>query len=87
MLLETYFAQSDKPSKNSPVGVLMVRVLAKNPGMDFEQARQEAYSLLDRASRRRVYNVPAVYSVEEEVARKAKMLARFSRSGTVERAA
>ena len=87
MLLETYFAQSDTPSKNSPVGALMVRVLAKNLVMDFEQARQEAYSLLDRAARRRVYNVPAVYSAQEQAERKAQMLARFGRSRRVEKAA
>ncbi len=87
MLLETYFAQSDTPSRNSPVGALMVRVLAKNPGMDFGQARKEAYSLLDRAARRRVYRAPAVYSAEEHAERKAQWLGRFGRSRTVGKAA
>lgn len=87
MLLETNFAQSDTPSRNSPVGTLMVRVLAKNPSMDFEEARQEAYSLLDRAARRRVYRAPAVYTAEEQAGRKAQMLTLFGRSRRVRKAA
>ena len=52
MTLETYFKQADTPTKNSSVGVLMVKVLAKNPHMGFEEARQEAHRLLDKAAGR-----------------------------------
>ena len=38
MTLSDYFAQSDTPPVNSPVGTLMVKVLEKYPGMSFENA-------------------------------------------------
>jgi hypothetical protein len=43
MTLEEYFEQPDTPAAESPVGVLMVRIIAKNPGIDLEGARAEAY--------------------------------------------
>jgi hypothetical protein len=81
---EEYFEQSDTPQRNSPVGLLIVRLLAKNPGMNFEQARQEAHVLLNKAARARVYRTPAVYSADEQAERKAKMLAAFGKSRLVE---
>jgi hypothetical protein len=79
---EEYFAQVDTPGKRSPVGVLMVKILAKNPGINFERARTEANGLLAKAAGRRVYRIPPVYRVEEQAERKAKMLAAFKRSKT-----
>ena len=37
-----YFEQPDTPAAGSPMGVLMLRILAKNPGIDFEEARVQA---------------------------------------------
>lgn len=67
--LEQYFALPDTPAAKSPVGKLMVRVLEKNSGMGFEQARREANRLLDLAAGRTDYVVPAVLSFEEQAAR------------------
>ena len=66
--------------RNSPVGVLIVKVLEKNPGMNLEQARVEANALLNKAAGGRVYRFPTVYSAAEKAERKAKMLAAFSKS-------
>jgi hypothetical protein len=47
-----YFEQPDTPAAGSPVGVMMVRALAKNPGIDFEEARVQAKSLPQQAAGR-----------------------------------
>jgi hypothetical protein len=52
MSIERYFEQSDTPAAGSPVGVMMVRALAKNPGIDFEEARVQAKSLPQQAAGR-----------------------------------
>jgi hypothetical protein len=87
MLLSTYFEQEDTPAQNSPVGALMARILAKNPAMGFEQARQEAHALLTKAAGARIYRSPTVYSPDEQASRKSKMLAAFGQSKTVREAA
>jgi hypothetical protein len=74
MTIDTYFNQTDTPAKNSPVGVLLVKVLAKNPHMGFEEAREEALRLLDKVACRRVYATPRVYSPEEKAAQRASLL-------------
>jgi hypothetical protein len=63
--IQDYFARPDTPASGSPVGVLMVRVLEKNPGMTFEEARNESNALLDRAAGRKFYEIPRVLSQEE----------------------
>jgi hypothetical protein len=45
MTLEEYFALPDSPSKHSPVGELMARIIKQNPSVPFEQARAEANRL------------------------------------------
>jgi len=57
----------------------MVKVLAKNPQMGFEEARQEAHRLLDKAAGRYTYVVPRVYS-EQEQAAQTERFAALSRS-------
>jgi hypothetical protein len=52
MSIERYFEQSDTPASNSPVGALMVRVLAKNPSMSFEDALARVKSLPPQAAGR-----------------------------------
>lgn len=83
MGVEEYFEQPDTPRPNSPVGLLIARLRAKNPGMHCEQARQEAHGLLAKAAGRRVYRVPAVLSPEEQAAERARLLAAFSQSRTI----
>ena len=59
----------------------MVRVLAKNPGMSFEQAREEVQRLLGKAAGRRVYGIPRVLSAEQQEREKGRLRAAFSRPG------
>ena len=70
--IQDYFAQPDTPETNSPVGKVMVNVLAKNPGLDLEAARAEASRLLDRATDRKKYSMPRVLSAEQQLAEKAR---------------
>ena len=77
--LEQYFARPDTPMAGSPVGVLMVRILAKNPGMEYENARSKAHSLLALAAKSKRYRTPRVYSPEEEIASKARLAKAFRR--------
>jgi len=67
-----------EPAKNSPVGVLMAKLLAKNPNMGSEAARQEAHRLLDKAAGRHKYVIPRVYS-EQEQAMRVEAFAAFRR--------
>jgi hypothetical protein len=87
MGVEEYFEQPDTPQRNSPVGLLIVRLLAKNPGMNFEQARQEAHVLLSKAAGARMYRTPTVYSADEQAKRRAKMLVAFGKSKLAREAA
>jgi hypothetical protein len=77
-----YFEQTDTPAGQSPAGELMVRVLAKNPGMSFEQAREEAHKLLDKAACRRVYRIPRVLSAEEQEREQLRLRALKQRRTT-----
>jgi hypothetical protein len=81
MSTQEYFEQSDTPSSHSPVGVLMPRIIEKNPGMNFEQAREEAHRLLGKAAARRAYGVPRVLSAEEREMEKARLRTAFGSSG------
>jgi hypothetical protein len=78
MQITEYFERRDTPQADSPVGRLMVRVLAKNPGMDFETAREESHKLLAKAGTRWKYTIPAVLSPEEQILATAKMKAAFA---------
>jgi hypothetical protein len=63
--LEQYFQQEDTPSADSPVGRVMLRVVAKYPTLSFEQARDKAHGLLADAAKRKKFTLPAVYSEQE----------------------
>ena len=65
MDIGTYFAKSDSPSAGSPVGNLMVKVLAKYPELSFDAARAEAQRLLTKAAGRFHLATPQVLSVEQ----------------------
>jgi hypothetical protein len=80
MTLEGYFEQLDTPVAESPVGVLMVRIVAKNPGIDLEGARAEAYELLAQAAGRKRYQVPPVLSPEEKAAKRKAWLESIGRA-------
>jgi hypothetical protein len=86
MDIQKYFAQTDTPSAHSPVGTLMLKISQKHQ-MDCEEGRTEANRLLEIASGKRVFRVPTVYSPEETAERRARMLAAFERSKTVQAAA
>ena len=77
-----YFEQMDTPAEHSPVGKLMVRALAKNPGMSFEQVREEAHKLLDKAACRRVYGIPRGLSAEEQEKEQLRLRALTQRRTT-----
>jgi hypothetical protein len=83
MELQEYFQLPHTPSKHSPVGFLMVNVLAKNPGMSFDDARTEANRLLDRAAGRKIYSMPRVLSPSQKLDQKTK-LAAFASSKTAQ---
>jgi hypothetical protein len=77
MEMTEYFARPETPAPGSPVGALMVRVLTKNQGMNFEEARTEANALLDKAARSRVYRLPRVLSPEEQAEQKERLRLAF----------
>lgn len=70
--LADYFERADTPSAGSPVGVLMLRIIKANAATEPEQARAEAVSLLQKASRRKVYKLPRVLSQKQRTADDAR---------------
>ena len=52
-----YFDQAATPSRNSPVGSLMRRILDESPDLTFEQAKQLAQTQLLKGSAKRNYRV------------------------------
>lgn len=57
MNLDQYFEMPTTPSKGSPVGLLMQRILEESPDLTFEDARALAHAQMLKASGRRVYRV------------------------------
>jgi hypothetical protein len=78
--IETYFAQADTPAAGSPVGTTMVKVLAKFPGITFEEAREKAKEILNLAARARNYVGPRVFSEQEQIERRAQLKRAFGHS-------
>jgi hypothetical protein len=72
MTIREYFQRADTPQAQSPVGRLMVRILDKNPGMEYGAARAEATRLLQQAAARKAYRMPHVYSPAEQAELDAK---------------
>ena len=77
METETYLNRADPPATNGPLGVVLSRVVAKNPGIDFEDARAEARRLLDRAAAKKNYSLPRVLSAEERATKQARLKSVF----------
>jgi hypothetical protein len=75
---EQFFQRPDTPAADSPVGRTMVRVLEKNPGMGFEEARSEAKRLLSVSAKGRVYRQPRILSAEEKAEQKVRLATAFS---------
>jgi hypothetical protein len=73
MTLSDYFTKPDKPSANSPVGTIMVKVLEKYPGMSFEDARRKAHCLLLEAAGKNRFVMPKVLSETELAERKERL--------------
>lgn len=55
--MEEYFAQSDAPAGDSPVGRLMRRILADDPGLSYEKARELAHNQLHKSAGRKNYAI------------------------------
>ena len=83
-LLKSYFEQSHTPEADSPVGRLMTRILQVRPNTPFEEAREHAHTLLDKAAGRFKYRPPTVLTPEQE-SENRKRLAQLTR--TVRKAA
>lgn len=66
--IKQYFERTDAPSPGSPVAFVMRKILAKFPGISFEDARIKAQSLLTIAAGKRRYVTPLVLSDEERTA-------------------
>jgi hypothetical protein len=65
MTLSQYFAKPDTPAANSPVGVVMVKVLEKYPRLSFEEARAKANALIQESACRKRFSMPKVLSEAE----------------------
>src|SRR5215472_7962586 len=72
---EQHFSRRDTPSRYSPTGNTMVRILAKYPEMSFDEARAKANELLADAAKARIYRGPIVRS-EAELAKAKERLGR-----------
>jgi hypothetical protein len=57
--------------------MLMVKIVEKNPGMDFDAAREQANALLGKAAGKWRYRVPAVYSPAEMERRRESLRKAF----------
>ncbi len=80
--LKKYFEQTDTPSENSPVGKLMLKILEQCPNLSFEQAREQAHKMLERAAGKWRYALPEVRTPEEEAARQVTFRALNARKGS-----
>jgi hypothetical protein len=76
--LEQYFDRTDTPAQGSPVGALVVKVIEKNPGISFEEARTQANALLDKAAGKWRYRLPTVYSPEQMENRRESLRKAFN---------
>ena len=69
--LSQYFGREDTPMAESPIGKVMVKVLEKYPGLNYEGARSKAQEMLTEASGKRRFVLPVVLSESELAAKKA----------------
>jgi hypothetical protein len=76
MTLWEYFSRPENPAQASPVAVLMLRILAKDPDVEYQEARSQAQRLLQKAAHKSVYRVPRVIGPDERAKLKARMTGR-----------
>ena len=76
MTLTEYFALSNTPMPNSPVGRLMQTIVQDEPGINFEEARKQAQECLNRAAGRKSYQV---YTPKQEAKQRERLEARRRR--------
>jgi len=74
--IKEYFSKPDTPATHSPVGELMLQIVDKHPGIDFEEARSKANELIQKAAGKRYFRFPKALSAAEEAAQSAS-LSRF----------
>jgi hypothetical protein len=43
MTINEYFMSPEKPAPGSPVGTIMLRILAKDPRVEYEEARSQIF--------------------------------------------
>ena len=78
--LEQYFSQGGNvPAAGSRVGILMAKVIEKYPGIELEEARAKANTLLLQAAGRKKYVLPAVLSEQELADQKEQVRAAFQK--------
>lgn len=70
MTLPEHFARADTPATNSPVGLVMVKILKKYPALSFEDARTKANEMIQESAGRQNFALPRVFSELELAARK-----------------
>jgi hypothetical protein len=80
--IEEYFAREETPATNSPVGILMVKITAKFPGISLDDARVKANDLLQDAARRKTFTLPRVLSEEEQARQREQLKAAFVKPST-----
>ena len=77
MTLDQYFKRSDTPSKNSPVGSLMQRILEEGTTTDFNKARELANLQIQKAAGKKTFR-PLTPKQEQE--QREKMAKRLNRT-------
>lgn len=80
--LTEYFERSDTPSKDSPVGKLMQRILEIKPLASVEAVREQARAMLARAAGNWRYVSPVVLTLQEKAARDARFASMRAKQGS-----
>jgi hypothetical protein len=76
MNLDEYFARPDTLGEDSPVGVLIVKILAKNRSISFADVRIEANRVIQIAAGKKNFAMPRVFSPQEKQERMKNILRR-----------
>jgi hypothetical protein len=82
MDIHDYFALPHTPAEHSPVGELMVKVLDKNPGIGFEEARAETNRLIQRAAGRKVFSISKILTPERRAKEQMRLKGLWKRPTT-----
>lgn len=85
--VDEYFALTHTPAAQSLIGRLMVTILAKFPGITFDDARTKANELQQQAAGKYRYVTPRVLSAQEQATKTEATRAYFAESRTARTAA